>query len=95
MWNHAAGLFPGVIFLFSLYYRRRERTARVAIFFGGASLAGAFGGILAYAIGNMDGVAGYHGWRWIFIIEGLITVLVSVLAFFLVPSWPHKAKFVR
>ena len=39
-----AGLFPGVIYLFSVYYRRHERSWRVAIFFGGAALAGAFGG---------------------------------------------------
>ena len=39
-----AGLFPGVIYVFSVYYRRHERSWRVAIFFGGAALAGAFGG---------------------------------------------------
>lgn len=41
-----AGLFPGVIYVFSVYYRRHERSWRVAIFFGGAALAGAFGGQL-------------------------------------------------
>lgn len=40
-----AGLFPGVIYVFSVYYKRRERGPRVAIFFGGAALAGAFGGM--------------------------------------------------
>ncbi|KAF8631020.1 hypothetical protein AX15_002631 [Amanita polypyramis BW_CC] len=74
-----AGLFPGVIYVFSVYYRRNERSWRVAIFFGGAALAGAFGGIFAYAIGKMDGVGGKIGWQWIFILEGLITVVVSVL----------------
>jgi len=39
-----AGLFPGTIYVFSVYYRRHERSWRVAIFFGGAALAGAFGG---------------------------------------------------
>ncbi|KAI0071230.1 MFS general substrate transporter [Panus rudis PR-1116 ss-1] len=88
-----AGLFPGVIYVFSVYYRRHERSWRVALFFGGSSLAGAFGGILAYAIGKMDGIAGRKGWEWIFIIEGLITVAVSFLAYFIVPTWSHKAKF--
>ncbi|KAJ3995716.1 major facilitator superfamily domain-containing protein [Lentinula boryana] len=59
-----AGLFPGVIYLFSVYYLRRERRARVAIFFGGAALAGAFGGILAFAIGKMEGIGGRRGWQW-------------------------------
>lgn len=43
-----AGFFPGVVYLFSVYYRRQERSWRVAIFFGGAALAGAFGGILMH-----------------------------------------------
>ncbi|KAJ7761491.1 major facilitator superfamily domain-containing protein [Mycena maculata] len=88
-----AGLFPGVIYLFSVYYRRHERSWRVAIFFGGAALAGAFGGILAFAIGKMDGVGGRKGWQWIFIIEGVITAAVSLLAYFIVPTWSHQATF--
>lgn len=88
-----AGLFPGVVFLFSIYYRRNERSWRVAIFFGGAALAGAFGGILAYGIEQMNGVGGKKGWNWIFILEGILTVVISVIAYFWVPTWPQKAKF--
>uniref|UniRef100_A0A8H8CMB3 Major facilitator superfamily (MFS) profile domain-containing protein n=1 Tax=Psilocybe cubensis TaxID=181762 RepID=A0A8H8CMB3_PSICU len=88
-----AGLFPGVIYVFSVYYRRHERSWRVAIFFGGAALAGAFGGILAYAIGKMDGVGGRKGWEWIFILEGILTVAIALVAYFIVPTWSHKAKF--
>ncbi|KAF8195576.1 major facilitator superfamily domain-containing protein [Pholiota molesta] len=88
-----AGLFPGVIYVFSVYYRRSERSRRVAVFFGGAALAGAFGGILAFAIGKMDGVGGRKGWEWIFILEGVLTVVISLLAYFIVPTWPHKAEF--
>ncbi|KAG6843473.1 hypothetical protein H0H93_000873, partial [Arthromyces matolae] len=88
-----AGLFPGTIYVFSVYYRRRERSWRVAIFFGGAALAGAFGGILAYAIGKMEGVGGRRGWEWIFILEGILTIAVSLLAYFIVPTWSHSAKF--
>ncbi|KAK7048382.1 MFS general substrate transporter [Favolaschia claudopus] len=88
-----AGLFPGVIYVFSVYYRRHERSWRVAIFFGGAALAGAFGGILAFGIGKMDGVGGRKGWEWIFILEGVLTVAVSLLAYFIVPTWSHRATF--
>jgi hypothetical protein len=41
-------------------------------------MAGAFSGLLAYAIVKMDGVGGLEGWRWIFILEGLLTVAVAV-----------------
>ncbi len=43
-----SGLFPGVVFYFSMWYKRRERQYRISLFFSAASLAGAFGGILAY-----------------------------------------------
>jgi MFS family permease len=43
-----SGLFPGVVYYFSMWYKRKERQYRVALFFSAASLAGAFGGILAY-----------------------------------------------
>jgi hypothetical protein len=56
-------------------------------------MAGAFSGLLAYAIVKMDGVGGLAGWRWIFILEGLLTVLVALLAFFLVQDFPETAKF--
>lgn len=62
------GLFPGVIFYLSMWYKRDERTSRCALFFSAASLAGAFGGILAYGIGYMRGLGGLNGWAWIFII---------------------------
>ncbi|KAF8443061.1 major facilitator superfamily domain-containing protein [Boletus edulis BED1] len=88
-----AGLFPGVIYVFSVYYLRRERSLRVAVFFGGAALAGAFGGIFAYTISLMNGIGGRKGWQWIFILEGILTVAVSLVAYFVVPTWSYKAKF--
>ncbi len=65
-----SGLFPGVVFYLSMWYKRTETHYRVSLFFSAASLAGAFGGILAYGIGFMKGVAGLNGWRWIFILVG-------------------------
>ena len=41
----------------------------------------------------MDGVQGYAGWRWIFILEGLATVIIAVCSYFIIPDWPHTAKF--
>ncbi|KAG8711390.1 hypothetical protein FRC09_020629, partial [Ceratobasidium sp. 395] len=88
-----AGLFPGVIYVFSVYYRRRERHWRVAVFFGGAAVSGAFGGVLAWAISKMRGVGGKPGWAWIFILEGLLTIVVAVVAYWIVPHWPERALF--
>lgn len=54
-----AGFFPGCLYLISMYYKRYELQWRFSIFFTGSILAGAFSGLLAYAIAKMDGVAGY------------------------------------
>lgn len=54
---------------------------------------GAFGGLLASAIGKLNGRNGYLGWRWIFILEGLLTCVVSFALFFLIPSFPEDAKW--
>lgn len=43
----------------------------------------------------MDGLGGFGGWRWIFIIEGLATVLVALLTYFLIPDWPQHARFLN
>ncbi|KAJ7505302.1 major facilitator superfamily domain-containing protein [Mycena galericulata] len=50
-------------------------------------------GILAFAIGKMDGIGGRKGWQWIFILEGILTVACSLLAYFIVPTWSHQATF--
>ncbi|KAK2780763.1 hypothetical protein FQN52_002075 [Onygenales sp. PD_12] len=88
-----SGLFPGVVFYLSMWYKRNEQHYRVALFFSAASLAGAFGGILAWGIAHMRGVGGYNGWRWIFILEGLLTVVVAVIAYFFVYNYPATAEF--
>lgn len=74
-----------------MYYKRNERHWRVAVFFGGAALAGAFGGVLAWALGHIKG-GGLKPWGWIFAIEGIFTTLVGLTAYFWVPGYPRQAK---
>ncbi|KAI0188599.1 major facilitator superfamily domain-containing protein [Xylaria flabelliformis] len=90
-----SGLFPGVTYYFSMWYKRRERQYRVALFFSAASLAGAFGGILAYGIGRLKGVVWANGWRWIFILEGIATVLIATAAYWFVHNYPDTSKFLN
>jgi MFS family permease len=67
----------------SCWYRRNEIGIRAAIFFSMAALAGSFGGLLAAAISKMDGVGGKPGWAWIFILEGLATIVVGFVGILL------------
>lgn len=88
-----AGLYPGVAYYLTMWYCTEELAFRQGLFFSAASVAGAFSGLLAYAIAKMDGVGGYAGWRWIFILEGLLTVVVAIAAFFILYDFPDTASF--
>jgi MFS family permease len=87
------GMFPGAFYLIGMWYRRNEAQKRYSFFFSSTTLAGAFGGLLASAIGKMDGMRGYAGWRWIFILEGLLTCCVSFFLYFLLPCFPEEVKW--
>lgn len=60
-----AGLFPGINYYLSCWYKRDEFGIRAAIFFSAAAVSGSFGGLLAAAIGQMKGIGGKKGWAWI------------------------------
>lgn len=88
-----AGFYPGVIYYLSLWYPRYMYQTRIAYFFGAASMAGAFSGLLAYAIGFMDGLRDLRGWSWIFIVEGAMTILVGIASFAAMVDLPATAGF--
>ena len=93
------GMFPGAFYLIGMWYRRSEAQRRYSFFFNSTTLAGAFGGLLAAAIGKMAGLPlpgiddSARGWRFIFILEGALTVLVSFFFFFLLPDFPEDVKW--
>ncbi|CEL63494.1 putative transporter C1683,12 OS=Schizosaccharomyces pombe (strain 972 / ATCC 24843) GN=SPBC1683.12 PE=3 SV=1 [Rhizoctonia solani AG-1 IB] len=87
------GLFPGVTFYITMWYRRHECGLRMAIFFSAATAAGAFGGLLARGISEMDGLGGKAGWAWIFILEGILTLIIAAVAFFVINDYPETARF--
>jgi hypothetical protein len=77
------------------YYTHKQASLRFAFFFTFAVLGPCLSGLLAYGIRNMNGVHGLEGFRWIFILEGLITVFVSFLVFILVPDFPEKTNILN
>ncbi|KAL2827582.1 major facilitator superfamily domain-containing protein [Aspergillus cavernicola] len=83
-----AGFFPGAIYLCSYWYMPKDLALRISYFYCASALSGAFSGLLAAAIAGMDGVGGYEGWRWIFILEGLATVVIGVACFFFLIDTP-------
>ncbi|KAK4212153.1 high-affinity nicotinic acid transporter [Rhypophila decipiens] len=93
------GAMPGMAFFLSCFYKRNELLFRIGIYVSAASIAGAFGGLLATGLSKIPawGVAGHqiHTWRNIFFFEGLVTVIVGILAPFGMPTKPSEAYFLN
>ncbi|ETN45044.1 uncharacterized protein HMPREF1541_09920 [Cyphellophora europaea CBS 101466] len=88
-----AGFFPGAIYLCTQWYMPGELALRISYLYLTSALSSAFSGLLAAAIAEMDGAGGYEGWRWIFILEGIATVLLGVLTFKLLIDTPDQSKW--
>ncbi|KAL5115466.1 hypothetical protein ACEQ8H_006607 [Pleosporales sp. CAS-2024a] len=87
------GLLPGMVLYLSHFYRRKELALRIGIFYTSASLSGAFGGLLARGLNSIGNAGGLQGWRWIFIVEGLLTVFVGLCSALFLPNSIEAAGF--
>ena len=90
-----SGMFPCLALYLSTFYRPQEQALRISYLFVSSALSGSFGGLFAYALLKMDGVAGQEGWRWLFIIEGCASVLISIFVFFFLPDDFEHARFLN
>ena len=88
------GLFPGLLFYLTLWFPDRLRGRMTSLFV----MAVPFGGIIAGPVSGlvmdrMQGVAGLHGWQWLFLVEGLPGVALGIAAFFYLPDRPSEARW--
>ncbi|TVY21347.1 putative transporter [Lachnellula arida] len=85
-----APYFPGALFLLSSWYTRDELALRTSILYAGSLLSGGFGGLVGAGVqAGLNGARGIVSWRWLFIIEGSVTVFISICASFVIPDFPH------
>jgi predicted MFS family arabinose efflux permease len=82
-----------MVLYLSHFYQRTELAFRIGIFYTAASLSGAFGGLLARGLNAIGHTGGLDGWRWIFIVEGLLTVFIGALSYFALPNAIESARF--
>jgi MFS family permease len=88
-----APFWPGCLYLLSMFYTKKEIATRISILFS-ANIAGtAFAGLIAIGVFHMEGVAGLAGWRWLFIIQGIITFVIAVASGFILPNEPLQTKW--
>lgn len=88
-----AAFLPGALLILSKWYTRRELTTRNAVLFCGNLISNAFSALVgAGVLSNMQGVLGHAAWRWLFWIEGAVTMFVALLAAVILPDLPHNAR---
>ncbi|KAI6869802.1 retrograde regulation protein 2 [Hortaea werneckii] len=86
-----AGYFPGVVYLISTWYSRYDMQKRYAGFYALGLVASGCSGILAYGLMQLDGRGGLEGWRWIFLVFGLLTVAAGFLGVAFLVDFPDRA----
>lgn len=80
----------------SSWYTRTENPLRMAIWHAGNTISNIISGFLAAGIlTGMKNTAGLHSWQWFFIIEGGISIIVAVAAWFALPDWPHNTRWMN
>jgi len=83
-----------MIIYLAMFYRRHDLLYRIGLFYCAAPLSGAFGGLLATGLAKINS-GSYHGWPFIFFVEGAITVAFGILVAFFLPHTPSESKFLN
>lgn len=90
-----AGMFPGVMAQLSSWYRTDEMGKPITWFYSMANLSGIVGALLVYGISYMNGVGGLSAWRWVYILEGIATMLFAGIVFWRLPDYPKSPRTAR
>ena len=90
-----AGFFPGIILYLSYWFPARHRAGVIAMFMAAAPIAVAIGSPISAALLQMDGIWGFAGWQWMFVIEAIPAVILGIVVFFYMTDRPEKAKWLK
>ncbi|SAL15675.1 major facilitator transporter [Caballeronia turbans] len=88
-----AGLFPGVMLYLTYWFGREERARATGYFLLGVCVANIVGGPLGGALLELDGSLGFHGWQWLFVIEGVPAILLAFVVWKMLPDRPTSAPW--
>ncbi|ORY68386.1 major facilitator superfamily domain-containing protein [Pseudomassariella vexata] len=88
------GFIPGTILMATYFYTSKELSVRLAAFWSTLNIARVISALLAAGILEMRGIGGRPGWFWLFLLEGLLTVVLGVISFLYLPRSPTSTKSV-
>lgn len=88
-----AGLLPCMVFIISTIWNKNQHAKRIAVIYCATTISGAFGGLFAYGVQSMGERAGLESWRWLFIIEGIVSFVIGGLCWITMPYSAEKAWF--
>ncbi|KAK6381593.1 hypothetical protein LTS17_004652 [Exophiala oligosperma] len=88
-----SGFLASVVFYLSKWYTRSEIASRIAIFYAGAVVASAFGGLIAFGMFHIKSSGNLFDWSYLFILEGCLTCLVAIISYFVLPRDIANAWF--
>jgi MFS family permease len=86
-----AGIFPGLSYLISTWYPRREQQLRFAFMQSGEVIILATGSLVNYGLNRLDGRSGLEGWRWMFVVQGLCTCVIGAVTYWWMVDFPENS----
>lgn len=90
-----AGLFPALTYVISEIYPAKSQGKRVAVLYITIAVSGAVGGLFAYGVQSMGAKHGLSAWRWLFIVEGIVSMVLGAICWASLPTSPETAWFLK
>lgn len=87
-----SGIFPGLSWLVSAWYTRKEQQLRFALLQSGEVIILATGSIVNYGLNHLDHYHGLRGWQWMYLVQGSITIFLGIITYFWMVDFPDHAE---
>ncbi|CCE86221.1 Piso0_005878 [Millerozyma farinosa CBS 7064] len=87
-----AGTWPGMSYYVSLWYPNHRSTRRIGYYYTAAQISAAVAGLVSAGFQKMDGVKGYTGWQWMYLVYGVITMAVGISLLWWLPDRPFAKQ---
>ncbi|SAK51411.1 major facilitator transporter [Caballeronia temeraria] len=88
-----AGLFPALMYMVTLWFAPKDRAVAVGWIYTAPSVALIVGNPLGAGLMQLGGIGGLHGWQWMFLLEGVPTIVLGIVLFFKLPNRPTEVRW--